>query len=89
MLHPREAASNPQLRARGFFEFHTHPVAGTHELPGLPMRFSGLERWYPRPAPTLGQHTAEILHELLGVSDETIAELEAEGIIGVRPAGLV
>ena len=89
VLHPREAASNPQLRARGFFEFHTHPVAGTHELPGLPMRFSGLERWYPRPAPTLGQHTAEILDELLGVGDETIAELEAEGIIGVRPAGLV
>ena len=89
VLHPREAASNPQLRARGFFEFHTHPVTGTHELPGLPMRFSGLERWYPRPAPTLGQHTAEILHELLGVGDETIAELEAEGIIGVRPAGLV
>ena len=89
VLHPREAASNPQLRARGFFESHTHPVTGTHELPGLPMRFSGLERWYPRPAPTLGQHTAEILHELLGVGDETIAELEAEGIIGVRPAGLV
>src|SRR5438552_3177894 len=62
--------------------------SGAHELPGLPMHFSGLERWYRSPAPTLGQHTEEVLRELLGLRDNTIAELRAEGIIGVRPAGL-
>ena len=88
VLHPREAAANPQMRARGFFEAETHPVTGTHELPGLPMRFSGLARWYRSPAPTLGQHTEEVLRELLGLDDDTIAELRAEGIIGARPAGV-
>jgi len=88
VLHPREAAANPQMRARGFFEAETHPVTGTHELPGLPMRFSGLARWYRSPAPTLGQHTEEVLRDLLGLDDDTIAELRAEGIIGARPAGV-
>src|SRR5581483_4850055 len=33
----RAVDRNPQLRARRFFEPVTHPVTGTHELPGLPM----------------------------------------------------
>jgi len=86
VLHPREAAANPQMRARGFFQLETHPVTGAHELPGLPMHFSDLERWYRSPAPTLGQHTEEVLRDLLDLDHETIAELRAEGIIGERPA---
>jgi crotonobetainyl-CoA:carnitine CoA-transferase CaiB-like acyl-CoA transferase len=89
VLAPHEAAANPQLRARGFFEAVEHPVTGSHELPGLPMRFSALAgRWYQRPAPTLGQHNDEVLRELLGLADETIAGLRAAGVIGERPAGL-
>jgi crotonobetainyl-CoA:carnitine CoA-transferase CaiB-like acyl-CoA transferase len=88
VLHPREATANPQLRAREFFEVETHPVTGRHELPGLPMRFSDLERWYRSPAPTLGQHTDDVLRELLDLGDDAIAELRAEGIIGERPAGV-
>ena len=86
VLHPRDAATNPQLRARGFFEAERHPITGTHELPGLPMRFSALERWYRSPAPTLGQDTAEVLRALLGLGEDEIAGLRAEGIIGERPA---
>ena len=88
VLHPRSAAANPQMRARGFFESEAHPVTGTHELPGLPMRFSDVERCYRCPAPTLGQHTEEVLRELLGLGDDAIAELRAEGIVGERPAGV-
>jgi len=88
VLSPREAAANPQLRARGFFVREQHPVTGTHELPGLPMCFSGLPDVEPRPAPTLGEHTGEVLHELLGLDANELASLRAEGIVGTRPAGL-
>ena len=87
-VHPAELAGNPQLRARGFLQAVTHPVTGTHELPGLPMRFSGMDRWYRAPSPTLGQDTAAVLRELVGLDDTEIASLRAEGIIGERPAGL-
>jgi crotonobetainyl-CoA:carnitine CoA-transferase CaiB-like acyl-CoA transferase len=89
VLLASDAAGNPQMRARGFFEAVAHPVTGMHELPGLPMRFSGLgERWYRAPAPTLGQHNDEVLRDLLGLEDATIAALRAAGVIGERPAGL-
>jgi crotonobetainyl-CoA:carnitine CoA-transferase CaiB-like acyl-CoA transferase len=88
VLHPSELANNPQLRARGFCEAVTHPVTGTHELPGLPMRFSAMDGWSHTPAPTLGQDTAAVLRELLGMDDAEIAALRADGIIGERPVGL-
>src|SRR6185436_1031692 len=87
VIHPSELTRNPQVRARGFLEAVAHPVTGVHELPGLPMRFSGRDRWYHAPAPTLGEHTAIVLRELLGLDDEAIAALRAERIIGDRPVG--
>ena len=89
VLPARDAAQNPQMRARGFFEAVTHPVTGTHELPGLPMRFSAHgPRWYRRPAPTLGQHSDEVLRELLGLGAAELDQLRAAGVIGERPAGV-
>ena len=87
-IHPSEVAANPQIRARGFLEPVTHPVTGVHELPGLPMRFSGMDRWYRAPAPTLGEHTVPVLRELLGLDDRAIETLRAERIIGDRPVGV-
>jgi crotonobetainyl-CoA:carnitine CoA-transferase CaiB-like acyl-CoA transferase len=88
VLHAREAADNPQMRARGFFELEDHPVTGTHEIPGLPLRFSDMPRWYRIASPTLGQHNDEILREVLDLTGEEIAALRAEGIIGDRPVGI-
>jgi crotonobetainyl-CoA:carnitine CoA-transferase CaiB-like acyl-CoA transferase len=75
-----------QLRARNFFEPIEHPLIGMQEYPTWPMRFSaGPHRFWQGPAPTLGQHTAEILRDELGVSDAELARLEAEHVIGTRP----
>ena len=88
VVHPSTLVTNPQFRARGFLEAVAHPVTGSHELPGLPIRFSDLPRWYRAPAPTLGQHTAAVLREVLGLDDAAIETLRAERIIGERPVGL-
>ena len=79
---------NPQLRARGFFETVAHPITGTHTHPSLPVRLpADRTRWFVRPAPTLGQHTEEVLRDLLGLDPAAIARLRADGIIGERPQG--
>jgi len=75
-----------QLQHRGFFEAVDHPVAGPARHSTLPMRFSrGPERTHHRPAPLLGEHTAEELRAL-GLSDEELADLEARGVTGRAPA---
>ena len=88
VVHPSTLATNPQFTARGFLEPVAHPVTGTQPLPGLPMRFSDLPRWYRAPAPTLGEHTAAVMREVLGLDDAAIETLRAERIIGERPVGL-
>jgi crotonobetainyl-CoA:carnitine CoA-transferase CaiB-like acyl-CoA transferase len=80
--------TNPQLRARGYFEAPAHPVVGPMPLPTLPYRFASIPRWLRTPAPTLGQHNGEVLRTMLGLSPEELRSLEAEGVIGTRPARL-
>lgn len=82
-------AGNEQLRARRFFESVAHGIVGTHEYPTLAVRFgAGAAPRYERAAPTLGEHNDEVLRDVLGLADDEIAALRADGIIGERPAGL-
>jgi crotonobetainyl-CoA:carnitine CoA-transferase CaiB-like acyl-CoA transferase len=77
-----------QMLARGFWEAVDHPLAGALRYPGWPVRLSaGPERWFRRPAPLLGEHNTEVLGEL-GLSDDEVALLRADGVIGDRPARL-
>jgi crotonobetainyl-CoA:carnitine CoA-transferase CaiB-like acyl-CoA transferase len=77
---------DPQLRARGFFEPLDHPVVGPHEYPTWPVRMSaGPARFWSGPAPTLGQHTEDVLRGELGVSDAELERLRNEHVIGTTP----
>lgn len=79
------ALDDPQLRARGFFEPLDHPLVGRHEYPTFPMRLSaGPHTWWHGPAPTLGQHTDEVLREL-GLDDADLARLREQHVIGDTP----
>jgi len=81
--------ANPHLRARRFFQGVTHPIVGRHAHPTVPLQLApDRDRWFSRPAPTLGQHTEEVLRELLSLRDGELAALRADGIIGERPVGL-
>jgi crotonobetainyl-CoA:carnitine CoA-transferase CaiB-like acyl-CoA transferase len=87
VVDPREAHRQPQLAARGFFEAVEHPEVGTHATPTVPFRYASVSRWIRRAAPTLGQHSREVLTELLGLSAAELDRLEAARVIGERPEG--
>ena len=57
-----------------------HPLAGTVPQVANPIRYSDADLAYTHAAPTLGQHTDEILAGLLGMADEEIASLRDRGI---------
>ena len=81
--------TNPQLGHRGYFEWIDHAVAGRHPVPGLPFRSDRCRgAWNRTPAPTLGEHTYEVLRDWLRYPDEVIDGLFADGISGTRPTGL-
>lgn len=58
----------------------THPVAGRTRIPGVPIRLSGASTVSPTPAPTLGQHTDDILSEL-GYSHAQVQTLREQEVI--------
>jgi crotonobetainyl-CoA:carnitine CoA-transferase CaiB-like acyl-CoA transferase len=71
----------PQVVARGVKIELEHPTAGTVPLVASPMRFSATPVEPKRPPPVLGQHTDEILRDLLGLDAAAIAELKAAKIV--------
>ncbi|HVQ98778.1 MAG TPA: CoA transferase, partial [Mycobacterium sp.] len=78
-----------QLLARGFWESIEHPVAGQFRCMGLPFTFVGRPRhWVRTPAPLYGQHTHEVLTEVLGISGDDLTALRQAGATSTRPAGL-
>jgi crotonobetainyl-CoA:carnitine CoA-transferase CaiB-like acyl-CoA transferase len=59
---PWAPLDDPQLVAREFFTSINHRIVGEHRYPGFPMRMSrGQMPWWSAPAPTLGEHTDEVL----------------------------
>jgi crotonobetainyl-CoA:carnitine CoA-transferase CaiB-like acyl-CoA transferase len=57
---------HPQVVARQIWKSMPHPIAGSTPTTASPMIFSDTPVEYRRAPPTLGQHTDEILQELLG-----------------------
>jgi crotonobetainyl-CoA:carnitine CoA-transferase CaiB-like acyl-CoA transferase len=70
----------PQLAERGFTQWLDHPVAGPVGYPGTGVRADTFDNSYRAPAPTVGQHTDDVLHEL-GLTDDEIAALRGAGVI--------
>lgn len=58
--------AHPQVKHRKIWQTIPHPVAGSSPTTASPMRFSDTPVQYRRHAPMLGEHTQEILKELLG-----------------------
>ncbi len=74
------------LSSTDFWQGQERAVVGFHQYPGLPVRWGGRRAEPERPAPTLGEHTDEVL-TALGVHTTELQRLAAEGVIGTVPPG--
>jgi len=77
-----QAANEPQLHEREIMMEVPDPVAGTMWVSGKSIKFSRTPMVVGS-APTVGQHTREVLGEVLGYSDEKAQSLVDEEVVGV------
>jgi crotonobetainyl-CoA:carnitine CoA-transferase CaiB-like acyl-CoA transferase len=77
----RQALADPQVLARDMIVEVEHPDFGTLKEVRSPVRTEGEIR-HPARAPRLGEHTDQILREVLSYSDSTITRLRQAGVIG-------
>ena len=76
---PQEVMTNPQNLAREGFVEVDHPVAGTFSYPGAPFKLSETPWDGLHPAPSLGQHTEEVLSQHLGYTAAGLEEMSGMG----------
>jgi crotonobetainyl-CoA:carnitine CoA-transferase CaiB-like acyl-CoA transferase len=72
---------NPQIQARDMHIKLPHPLAGSVDLLGSPLKFSGTPVNYRHAPPTMGQHTDEVLEDLLDMGDTEREKLRNDGFI--------
>lgn len=72
---PRVSTANPM------FAEVNQPGIGSYLVPGSPLYFGAVEKDAPKEAPLLGQHTDQLLSELLGLSDAQIGVLYDRKIV--------
>jgi crotonobetainyl-CoA:carnitine CoA-transferase CaiB-like acyl-CoA transferase len=77
----RQVFDDPQLRHRELVHTIPHPLSGTMKVVGNPLKFSETPLEYKRPPPLLGEHTAEVLRDLLGIDDAEIERLTQQGVV--------
>lgn len=80
-----EALAQDVVVERGLVRQCDHPTAGRVGVVGSPLKFSGdFDDSVTMPAPLLGQHTAEVLTQLLGYASEKIERLARDNVIRVQ-----
>jgi formyl-CoA transferase len=76
-----EVFAHPQAEARELVLESEHPTAGKVRFPGFPYKLSETPAQVRLPPPRLGEHTQEVLVDLLGHSPEAVADFRARGIV--------
>jgi crotonobetainyl-CoA:carnitine CoA-transferase CaiB-like acyl-CoA transferase len=76
-----EVAAHPQTQFRQMFPYMDHAVAGRHRVTGTPVKLSETPGHPSSPAPLLGQHTRSVLKELFALSDDSVDDLVARGVL--------
>ena len=76
-----QAAALPQVKAREMLVEVEHPRVGRFPLPNTPVKLSRTPGGVRGPSPDLGQHTDDVLRELLGLPDAELGRLREAGAI--------
>ena len=79
-LNMKGRADNVVL-ARNMVKEVDHPTCGSMKLVNTPVKFSHSEPSIRTPPPLLGQHTDEILRDMLSMSEEEIRTLRKDGVV--------
>ena len=77
-----QALQDPQVKAREVIGEIPHPTIGKLPIVRNPLRMSATPAQYTRHPPLVGEHTREVLKQLLGMSDADADALRAKGVIG-------
>ncbi len=86
MATPEDVVNSAQLDFRGYFVELEHPKAGPFRSPGGPFQMVETP-WQNAMAPLLGEHNAEVLGGVLGLSRVEIARMEREWTVETRVRG--
>jgi formyl-CoA transferase len=73
--------NDPQVKHRDMIAEVLHPTIGTLRLTGIPIKYSETPGIICRPPPLLGEHTDEIMTEVMGYSANQVASLKEQGAI--------
>ena len=76
----KQVFEDPQIKHRELVKTVEHPLSGSMSLVGNPLNFSETPVEYKRAPPLLGQHTDEILREVLGMDAPEIARLSEQKV---------
>ena len=76
-----KVVSHPQVQAREMITRVAHQITGEVEVPGVPIKLSETPGNVDAPAPSLGEHTTEILTDVLKMSPDEVAKLKQDGVI--------
>lgn len=76
-----QALQEPQVSERGMIVNIPHPMNEGFQMIGSPIKLSDTPVTYAGPPPMLGQHTAQVLAQDLGLSEEQLEKLSESGII--------
>jgi CoA:oxalate CoA-transferase len=76
-----KVVTHPQVQAREMITRITHQITGEVEVPGVPIKLSETPGSVDAPAPSLGEHTADVLTGVLKMSPDEVEELRQDGII--------
>ena len=76
-----KVVTHPQVQAREMITRVAHQITGEVEVPGVPIKLSETPGSVGAPAPSLGEHTTEVLTGLLEIPPDEVEKLRQDGII--------